>query len=374
VSTPPTWISPFGDDDTDQIDDTERTPVHHLPPDEPTTTEPTTTEPTPTEATPDADHSRRTLMRRLVGAAAGAAAAAVVLDRPALAATGAMQYGATNNSGIDTTVLRANVEDGRTLSVINFSPGGYAMAGEAETVYGGHGTEYAINMTSDQTGINLNTVGNGVQASSTDGFGVTAYSQRGIGLFVSGASTMRLDPRNAPPPAQSTIHYNGEIVVDQYGDLWSCVATGTPGQWRKLSGSSTAGAFHAIAPKRVYDSRAAQPAIGILAGGTSRTVSVADARDIATGAVTTAGIVPVGATAITCNVTVVDTVGAGFLTVNPGGSTVVESAAINWSATGQVLNNGIVARLDDQRRLTVTAGGGAGVSTNVVIDVTGFYR
>jgi hypothetical protein len=341
-------------------------------------TDTTSTTPTGAASTPaptEPDTSRRTLIGTLARAAGGAAIAAVAVDLgTAQAATGAMQFGTTNNSGIDTTELRSNVADGRTLSVINFSDGGYAVAGEASSVFGGHGTNYAINMTSAQTGINMNATGNAVQASSTNGFGVTAYSQAYTGMLVSGAVTMRLDPRGAPPPAQSVLHYLGEVALDQVGDLWACVGTGTPGQWRKITGTTTAGAFHAISPRRVYDSRAAAPSPGALAGGANRLVSVADGRDLATGAVTTADVVPAGASAITCNVTVVDTVGAGFLTVNPGGETVVQSAAINWSATGQVLNNGIVARLDTQRRLTIIAGGGAGASTNVVIDVTGYYR
>ena len=74
------------------------------------------------------DHSRRTMVRTLLGAAAGAAVASVAAvatdHRHAQAATGTMIYGATNNSGLDTTVLRANVAGGRTLSVINFEPNG----------------------------------------------------------------------------------------------------------------------------------------------------------------------------------------------------------------------------------------------------------
>lgn len=63
-------------------------------------------------------------------------------------------------------------------------------------------------------------------------------------------------------------------------------------------------------------------------------MSVEDARSLDTGAVTTADIVPAGAVAVTANVTVVNTVGAGFLAVNPGGDTEVKAATVNWYARG----------------------------------------
>ena len=110
-------------------------------------------------ATPDShdqpiDTSRRTMMRQLLGAAAGAAVAAVALDGGEVSAqTGAMQYGTSNNSGVDTTSLFATVPDGRTLSSTNYGANGYAYGGEATTVYGGYGSSYGINMTAGDTGI-----------------------------------------------------------------------------------------------------------------------------------------------------------------------------------------------------------------------------
>ena len=64
--------------------------------------------------------------------------------------------------------------------------------------------------------------------------------------------------------------------------------------------------------------------------------------------------------------------GAGFLVCNPGGTTTVDASTINWSAAGQVLANGVILALDDQRRLTIVAGGGG--TTHVLVDVTGYWR
>jgi hypothetical protein len=71
-------------------------------------------------------------------------------------------------------------------------------------------------------------------------------------------------------------------------------------------------------------------------------------------------------------VTVVETQGSGFLTINPGGNVDIAAAAINWSASNLILNNGVILTLNGARELTVVCGGGG--ATQFVIDVTGYYR
>lgn len=254
------------------------------------------------------------------------------------------------------------------------------VSGSSITIGGGAGVRasksgssgYAVEATANGAG----TVG--VHAVATD-VGVYGRSSGSYG------GQFGVDTANAPaalqlfefvgravPPARTDVHFAGEIDVAGKA-LWYCIADGTPGTWRKIAGPGTAGAFHPISPKRVYDSRLPSPAPGALVAGATRDVSVADARDVNTGAVSVAGVVPPSATAITCNLTVVDTVGAGFVTANPGGVTAVDAASINWSASGQILNNGTVVTLDTQRRVTLVCGGGSGSQTNVVIDVTGYF-
>ena len=167
----------------------------------------------------------------------------------------------------------------------------------------------------------------------------------------------------------------GVLDLDGNYDLWFCVADGAPGTWRKISGPATAGAFHAVTPGRVYDSRLAMPGPATpLSLGVTRTISVAGRRDITTGEVVQTDFVAAGATAIACNVTVVSTTGAGFLVGNPGGVTTIGAATINWSTSGQILNNGVILTLNGARELTLVAGGSSGSSAHVVIDVTGYYR
>ena len=57
-------------------------------------------------------------------------------------------------------------------------------------------------------------------------------------------------------PDRAVPHNMGEVVNDATGTVWLCVAAGTPGTWRKLGSSATAGQMHLVGPGRVYDSRA----------------------------------------------------------------------------------------------------------------------
>ncbi|MDQ1248401.1 MAG: hypothetical protein QG597_2773 [Actinomycetota bacterium] len=102
-----------------------------------------------------------------------------------------------------------------------------------------------------------------------------------------------------------------------------------------------------------------------MAGGASRLVSTA---------VTQSGpvaVVPVGASAVAYNVTVVGTTGAGHLRVMPGGVASTSTSAVNWSVAGERIANGSVVAVDPQRRIRVFNGGGLPV--RFLIDVVGYY-
>lgn len=362
--------------------------------------------------------SRRGL---LLGAAVAGAAIAAAPSRPA-AAAGALTLEADNTAFAPTKVTldSANSKEyvfaasdnglastGQTGSLVGHSQGaatfvgvlGLAENGAAVAVRGdagrvtrsgGIGVE-GIGAIGVSGSVPLGSVGTGtfwefvgVRASSVvDGTpppgsmiaGVSAGAPKGYGVVAQGGlSALYLLGFQVGPPQRGAAGFVGMVDTDSSGGLWHCVANGTPGTWRQLSGPDTAGAFHPITPTRVYDSRTAAPAPGRLAAGETRTVSVADGRDLATGAVSVTGLVPAGATAITCNVTVVGTAGAGFVTLNPGGTTAVTAATVNWSAAGQILNNGVVAKIAADRTVTLVAGGSGGASTDVVVDVTGYFR
>lgn len=212
----------------------------------------------------------------------------------------------------------------------------------------------------------------GVWGVSETGNGVVGHSVDGYDLFAEGAGRIGFAAHVFVGPPESGTYSSSDIIRDSQGALWACVVSGAPGLWRKLAGPTTAGAFHAITPTRVFDSRAPKPAAGPIATGEPRTLSVANGRDPVSGEVSVPDLVPEGATAIACNVTVTDTGGAGFAVVNPGDNASVGASTINWSHGAQTLANGIIVGIDDARRVTVVVGGGG--STDLVLDVTGYFR
>ena len=66
---------------------------------------------------------------------------------------------------------------------------------------------------------------------------------------------LALDGAQPAPPASGTFR-RGDLLNDKDGSgIWACVTAGNPGVWRKVAGTATAGAFHAIDGGRAYDSR-----------------------------------------------------------------------------------------------------------------------
>jgi len=367
--------------------------------------------------------SRRTALR-LAGAAVVGAIGVAATTTPAAADTGNPltlgEIPADGNTTVDPTRVNYTGGGGTTNGFVfqagsnittNTTPGsvGYAAAlagwsgagrAPASGVFGFSQNPGAYGV----IGQNDTPTGTGVFGTSATGIGVsgsssgpTGYGVIGAGGFagvlglsgdyslaslLSNKANLYLQPNNnlgasIPPPktrpsTRTDAHRQGEMEnVD--GDLWWCVVGGSPGQWRKISGPTVAGAYHAITPARVFDSRAAAPTPGLLSVGVPLAVSLAASRDLDTGAVLNGNLVPVGATAVLANVTIVNTVGSGFLTVNPGSIATVSSSTINWSATGQILNNGVSLTLGGDRQVTIVPGGSVGAATDVVIDVTGYF-
>ena len=82
-------------------------------------------------------------------------------------------------------------------------------------------------------------------------------------------------------------------------------------------------------------------------------------------------LVPAGATAIACNITVTNTIGHGFAVVNPGEDATVGPRP-STGYPGQVLANSIIVGIDDARRVTLVVG--AGATADIVVDVSGYFR
>ena len=101
-------------------------------------------------------------------------------------------------------------------------------------------------------------------------------------------------------------------------------------------------------------------------------ISLAASRDGLTGAVVEVDAIPAEATAVTFNLTVVDTIGRGFLAVAEGDAAATSASTINWSATGQVVANGSTVKLNTDRQIKLFNGSSG--SAGFIIDITGYNR
>ena len=330
---------------------------------------------------PEVSGSRRNLFKLAAGAAAGGTALALATTSGRVAAgdTDPIAAGETTTQGNterSSTVLA--YENSEPPQVPNFLLGGDPLDANIMTVRDTPDGIVVFQSSSSTYpaalgGYGYDKVPNGLYGySSNGGFGLVGYGSGtgAAGVLARGArANIEMYADGDAPAARSDAHVVGELLTDANGDLWYCVANGSPGTWQKIGGADTAGAFHAVTPFRVYDSR--EVGSGGLAGSTDVTVSAKDARDVESYAVTTTDAVPVGATAISANVVAINAVGNGFATVNPGGDTSVGAAALNWK-DGQTIGNAGIFRVSSSRELSVLIRGATNI--DLTIDVTGYWR
>lgn len=343
---------------------------------------------------------RRNLLRLAGAAAAGVAVAAAAGGRSAQAANGeAIVIGNAVQSGTQPTGLI-----GSSFQTLVSAPAGFALAGgntssNATSVgvqgvsSGGAGVQglnasFTLAPIIDGTGVqgqgDLYGVdgyaesGTGVRGRSSTVAGVDAQSGSYIDLRCIGTGRMWLAEHTLVGVPTSGDYFAGEIIRDGQGNFFACISGdgSGAGKWLTFAGPGTAGALHPLeTPARVYDSRKNMAPMdnGTLGTGAARTITVADRRNVSTGAVTDADVVPAGATAVTFNLTVVSTVGTnGFLSINSGVDATVYSSHINWSASGLSLANAGTIGIDGLRQLTVICGG-TSTSAHFIVDITGYY-
>jgi hypothetical protein len=224
-----------------------------------------------------------------------------------------------------------------------------------------------------QVGVDVSAGGVGVIARGTENAGVIGISAA-HDVECGGSGRLYFTPHVPIGPPVGAEYMPGEIIVDERGVFWACVATNEigVGAWERL----THRGFFPITPARVYDSRRpmAPMASGVLGLGQSRTISVRNGRDVNSGEVNVEKVVSSQATAVTFNLTVVGTTSDfGYLGVNPGTDSVEHSSHINWSSAGQVLANAGTVGVDSDLQITVMCGGAGGASTHFIVDITGYY-
>ena len=120
--------------------------------------------------------------------------------------------------------------------------------------------------------------------------------------------------------------------------------------------------YLSLTPKRVLDTRTPVGLSGKFTSGAPRTLSIAGANGI-----------PTDALAITGNLTVVDQTRAGFLSIGPNPVANPTTSNLNFPV-GESRANGVTVPLNANGDLSITYRGQGGGSTNVVLDVTGYFR
>ena len=287
------------------------------------------------------DHTRRQAFRLAGAATAAAVVGSVVSGRPAAAADPNDVVKGGPNSVTSVTALTGPVPTGPVLQLSNTGTDGGGLTSICESA---RDAVLAINLFDGAAG--------------DGGVAVKASAFRSVDFSAAGSGRIQLSSHSF---STGRVYKTGEIHQSS-GTLYTMV---TPTTRRAIAGPATAGALHLIDPIRVYDSRKPAPAPGALTSGSNRLVSVADGRDLSTGAVVDSDVVPVGATGIAFNLTVTQTTGTGFLSISPGSANVANASFINWSAAGVTLANASVVGIDSSRQVRVFGGGG---STHFLMD------
>ncbi|MFM7617942.1 MAG: hypothetical protein ACKO72_10860 [Actinomycetes bacterium] len=136
--------------------------------------------------------------------------------------------------------------------------------------------------------------------------------------------------------------------------------------------ATTAGGFVGLTPKRLLDTRPDGSGVtqrtGCIAatdgGGAGRALTV-------TGTVNSQDTtVPVSASAVALNVTVVAPSAAGFLTVYPTGAAKPTASSVNYTA-GQVVPNGVFVKVGAGGQINLFANAGC---PQVIVDVVGYFE
>jgi len=350
------------------------------------------------ETQPETGTSRRNLVTKGVVAAAVAAVATGGLTKNVHAGNGT---GAVFNLGVTNTAVPATkLSGGSTLEVTDgYSSGNasiYGVTTGSTTIASNYGVR-GDNNGSTGAGVYgrmLGTAGVGVRGeASTGGYGVygehtgttsgvgvmgkTAVGTGAFGLSASGngvagsgsidlaavgSGRIQLQKTPTPAPTSGGPGGLGTIAKDATGSLWYCYATN---KWHKLAGPTTSGAFHAIAPQRVYDSRAGEAPLavakGVLNTGQERVVDCTVNNTL----------VPATAKAVVLNLTAANAAGRGNLAVYPDGTAAPTTSTVNYTP-GVNIANSTTSGCGPGAKIKVKAGGSTGA--DFIIDIVGYYE
>jgi hypothetical protein len=240
--------------------------------------------------------------------------------------------------------------------------GGAAAAGAGLTVAGSiagpssagaDGPDVLLANGTGGTGNNAGTVATSITSSATSATfqSINAASPQ---LSLSGATA------SGPP---SGLHNAGDLFVDSNGIIWYATATGNPATWVPLS-LPPIFAPATPAPVRIYDSRPPFPPANVQKGqlqtNEERTIDLTNS-----GALNLSG-----SYAALLNLTIANTIGAGFVAIFAANTTWPGHSNIDWFQSNQILANNATSLFDSAFRIKAHNGG---PPTDLVIDVMGAY-
>jgi len=182
--------------------------------------------------------SRRAILGALLGGAGAWVVSGVGRAAPVQAATGfPALLGFPNYADDTTTIQNSGLGVEGTLDGVHGVSvrGGSGLKGDGKFgVFGLSSTSGGFGVWGQHSGS-----GHGVNGDSSSGAGVHGKSTSGYGgLFEGGKAQLRLVPKSTTGRPTTGSHAKGELYLSSAGTLYICVASGTPGTWRKVTTTS----------------------------------------------------------------------------------------------------------------------------------------
>jgi len=215
---------------------------------------------------------------------------------------------------------------------------------------------------------------------SDDGFGVIGSSDTGIAIAAYGTGRIWQQLYGGLGAPSSGSHFQGESVRDSLGDLYLCVAGGSPGAWKKVAaipaGKPGGALVFLHAPFRIFDTCPGVAGCPIDPGVPMTSGAVTTLQVTGTASTTDSTlVVPTGATGIIGDLLAINVNGngitggfAGFLTLQPHNVTPTGNSYLHYYPA-TIQHNCVVMGLDTSGKLDV---GNYNTATNVGLDITGY--
>ncbi|MFN8038412.1 MAG: hypothetical protein U0Q07_04285 [Acidimicrobiales bacterium] len=216
-----------------------------------------------------------------------------------------------------------------------------------------------------EAGITINETTHAVANSSgSDAVGVT--DRQGLDGSIPEQATTNIIPTGSASTIQVVSAFTNRVVSE--ADFWSAgIVTSSTVRWYgfRLGYVPFGFGYTPIAPKRVYDSRAGNPPLGVTKGPLSNGTRVIN---LLNGVTLPSGVKPKG---LLVNLAVVNTSASGFLSLYENGQPDPQTSSINWFTANEIVANTTYTAVDATGQAIAKVP--ANASTDFFIDVVGYY-